>query len=152
MGRDTRQGHGGNSGSVGTRQGRSFSALCGTECVRIVDGLGFYLVGTVVAACSSGARQRVGGIHVCANGSHRGKLRKRRPNRCDRAMDGEPYCSRAGSTSHLLVNRFVCLPYLSEVIIRVGRSESLAYFQVGSLAVHIQIVSTSSGHRDARAL
>jgi len=32
--------------------------------------------------------------------------------------------------------------YLSQVIIRVGRSGSLVYFQVGSLAVHVQLAPT----------
>lgn len=127
---------------VGTRQGRSFSACAVRNVLRIVDGLGFYLVGTVVAACS-GARQRVGDVYART------------------AVIEESFGSGVRTAAIVLwiaslaaamwavpricsVNRFARPLYLSQVIIRVGRSESLAYFQVGSLAVHIQIVSTSS--------
>jgi uncharacterized RDD family membrane protein YckC len=128
---------------VGTRQGRSFSACAVRNVLRIVDGLGFYLVGTVVAACSA-ARQRVGDMYART------------------AVIEESFGSGVRIAAIVLwiaslaaagwavpricsVNRFVRPLYLSQVIIRVGRSESLAYFQVGSLAVHIQIASTSSG-------
>jgi uncharacterized RDD family membrane protein YckC len=128
---------------VGTRQGRSFSACALRNVLRIVDGLGFYLVGTVVAACSA-ARQRVGDMYAGT------------------AVIEESFGSGVRIAAMVLwiaslaaagwavpricsVNRFVPPQYLSQVIIRVGRSESLAYFQVGSLAVHIQIASTSSG-------
>jgi uncharacterized RDD family membrane protein YckC len=128
---------------VGTRQGRSFSACAVRNVLRIVDGLGFYLVGTVVAACSD-ARQRVGDMYART------------------AVIEESFGSGVRIAAIVLwiaslaaagwavpricsVNRFVRPLYFSQVIIRVGRSEGLAYFQVGSLAVHIQIASTSSG-------
>src|SRR5215470_16133626 len=38
---------------VGARQGRSFSACAVRNVLRIVDRLGFYLIGMVVAACSA---------------------------------------------------------------------------------------------------
>src|SRR5262249_25046807 len=47
----------------GTTRPRSFSACAVRNGLRIVDGMGFYLVGTVVAACSA-ARQRVGDIYA----------------------------------------------------------------------------------------
>jgi len=128
---------------VGTRQGRSFSYCAVRNVLRIVDGLGFYLVGTVVAACST-ARQRVGDMYART------------------AVIEQSFGSGVRIASIVLwiaslaaagwavpricsVNRFVRPPYLSQVIIRVGRNESLAYFQVGSLAVHIELASMSSG-------
>jgi uncharacterized RDD family membrane protein YckC len=128
---------------VGTRHGRSFSACAVRNVLRIIDGLGFYLVGTVVAACSA-ARQRVGDIYArtaVIEESFRSVVRVAAIVlwMASLAVAGwavPRICS---------VNRFVRPLYLSQVIIRVGRSESLAYFQVGSLAVHIQIASTSSG-------
>jgi uncharacterized RDD family membrane protein YckC len=128
---------------VGTRQGRSFSACAVRNVLRIVDGLGFYLVGTVVAACSA-ARQRVGDIYArtaVIEESFRSAVRVAAIVLWIASLAAAGWavpriCS---------VNRFVRPLYLSQVIIRVGRSESLAYFQVGSFAVHIQIASTSSG-------
>ncbi len=128
---------------VGARKGRSFSACAVRNLLRIVDGLGFYLVGTVVAACS-GARQRVGDI--CARttvieGSFGSVIRVAAIVLWIASLTVVGWavpriCS---------VDRSVRPPYLSQVIIRVGRNESVAYFQVGSLAVHIQIASNSSG-------
>jgi uncharacterized RDD family membrane protein YckC len=128
---------------VGTRQGRSFSACAVRNVLRIVYGLGFYLVGTVVAACS-GARQRVGDIYArtaVIEESFRSVVRVAAIVLWIASLVAAGWavpriCS---------VNRFVRPLYLSQVIIRVGRNESLAYFQVGSLAVHIQITSISSG-------
>jgi uncharacterized RDD family membrane protein YckC len=128
---------------IGTRKGRSFSACAVRNLLRIVDGLGFYLVGTVVAACS-GARQRVGDIYArtaVIEESFRSVVRVAAILLWIASLTAAGWavpriCS---------VNRFVRPPYLNQVIIRVGRNESLAYFQVGSLAVHIQIASTPSG-------
>ncbi len=128
---------------VGTARRRSFSACAVRNVLRIVDGLGFYLVGTVVAACSA-ARQRVGDIYArtaVIEESFRSVVRV--------AAIGLWIASLAGAGWAVpricSVNQSVRPLYLSQIIIRVGRSESLAYFQVGSLAVHIQIASTSSG-------
>ena len=127
---------------VGT-QGRPFSACAIRNVLRIVDGLGFYLIGTVVAGCS-GARQRVGDIYArtaVIEESFRSVVRVAAIVLWIASLSAAGWavpriCS---------VNRFVRPPYLSEVVIRVGRNESLAYFQVGSLAVHIQISSKYSG-------
>jgi len=128
---------------VGARQGRSFSACAVRNVLRIVDGLGFYLVGTVVAACSA-ARQRVGDMYArtaVIEESFGGGVRIAAIVLWIASLGAAGWavpriCS---------VNRFVPPPYLSQVIIRVGRSERLAYFQVGSLAIHIQAASKSPG-------
>ena len=128
---------------VGTRQGRSVSACAVRNVLRIVDGLGFYLVGTVVAACSA-ARQRFGDMYArtavieesFGSGVRIGAIVLWIASLAAAGWAVPRICS---------VNRSVRPLYLSQVIIRVGSSERLAYFQVGSLAVHIQIVSTPSG-------
>ena len=128
---------------VGTRQGRSFSACAVRNVLRIVDGLGFYLVGTVVAACSA-ARQRIGDIYgrtAVIEESFGTGIRVATIVLWIAILAGAGWalpriCS---------VNRFVRPTYLSQVIIRVGRNENLAYLQIGNLAVHVQIASTSSG-------
>jgi len=111
--------------------------------LRVVDGLGFYLLGTLVAACSA-VRQRVGDIYArtaVIEESFGSDIRVAAMVLWIASLSAAGWavpriCS---------VNRFVRPLYLSQVIIRVGRSESLAYFQVGSLAVHVQLASTSSG-------
>jgi len=127
---------------VGTPQGRPFSACAVRNALRIVDGLGFYLVGTVVAACSP-VRQRVGDMYArtaVIEESFRSVVRIAAIVLWIASLAAAGWavpriCS---------VNRSVRPLYLSQVIIRVGSNESLAYFQVGSVAVHIQIASPSS--------
>ena len=128
---------------VGTRQGRSFSACAVRNVLRIVDGLGFYLVGTVVAACSA-IRQRVGDMYART------------------AVIEESFGSGVRIAAIVLwitslaaagwavpricsVNHFVRPRYLNQVIIEVGTSEHSGYFQVGSFAVHLQLASKSPG-------
>jgi uncharacterized RDD family membrane protein YckC len=129
---------------AGTARPRSFSACAVRNVLRIVDGLGFYLVGTVVAACSA-ARQRVGDIYART------------------AVIEESFGSGIRVTAIVLwiaslagagwavpricsVNRFAPPPYLSQVLIRVGRNESLAYLQVGSLSLNVQFASNPPDH------
>ncbi len=129
---------------VGTRQGRSFSACAVRNVLRIIDGLGFYLVGTAIAACSA-ARQRVGDIYartVVIEESFASSIRVAVVVLWIASLAGAGWavpriCS---------VNRFAPPPYLSQVLIRVGRNESLAYLQVGSLTVNVQLASNPSDH------
>jgi uncharacterized RDD family membrane protein YckC len=127
----------------GTARPRSFSACAVRNLLRIIDGLGFYLVGTVVAGCSA-IRQRVGDIYgrtaVIEESFGRGiRVAAIVLWIANLAMAGwavPRICS---------VDRFVRPPYLNQVIIRVGKSENLAYFQVGGLTVNVQLTSTSPG-------
>ena len=128
---------------VGARQGRSFSACAVRNVLRIVDGFGFYLVGTVVAACSA-ARQRVGDMYA------RTAVIEESFGSGIRIAAIVLWIASLGAAGWAVpricsVDRFVRPLYLSRVIVRVGRSERLAYFQVGSLAIHIQVASTSPG-------
>ena len=129
---------------VGTRQGRSFSACAVRNVLRIIDGLGFYLVGTAVAACSA-ARQRVGDIYartVVIEESFASSIRVAVVVLWIASLAGAGWavpriCS---------VNRFAPPPYLSQVLIRVGRNESLAYLTVGSLSLNVQFASNPPDH------
>ena len=124
----------------GTARPRSFSACAVRNLLRIIDGLGFYLVGAVVAGCS-GVRQRVGDVYgrtaVIEKSFGRGiRVAAIVLWIADLAMAGwavPRICS---------VDRFVRPLYLSQVVIRVGRRENLAYFQVGGLTVNVQLTST----------
>ena len=128
---------------VGTGRPRSFSACAVRNLLRVIDGLGFYLVGAVVAACSS-VRQRVGDIYgrtAVIEESFGSGIRV-----AAIALWIVSLAVAGWAVPHICsVNRFVPPPYLSQVIIRVGRSERLAYFQVGGLTVNVQLASKSPG-------
>lgn len=127
----------------GTTRPRSFSACAVRNSLRIIDGLGFYLVGAVVAGCSR-VRQRVGDVYGRTAVIEKSFGRSVRVAAivlwiADLAMAGwavPSICS---------VDRFVRPLYLSQIIIRVGRSGNLAYFQVGGLTVNVQLTSTPPG-------
>jgi hypothetical protein len=109
--------------------------------LRIVDGLGFYLVGTVVAA-GSAVRQRVGDIYaqtaVIEQSVGRGV-------RVTAVVLWIASLAAAGWAIPRICsgNHFVRPQHLSQVIIQVGGSENSAYFQVGGLAVHVHLASTA---------
>jgi len=125
---------------VGTALPRSFSACAVRNLLRVVDGLGFYLLGTFVAVCSA-ARQRVGDMYArtavieesFGSGVRIAAVALWAVSLAVAAWGVPRICS---------VNRFVSPPYLSQVIIRVGRSENAAHFRAGGLTVHVQLAST----------
>jgi uncharacterized RDD family membrane protein YckC len=127
----------------GTARPRSFSGCAVRNLLRIIDGLGFYLVGTVVASCSA-VRQRVGdtyGRTAVIEESFGSGVRVAAIVLWIASLAGAGLAvSRICS-----VDRSVRPPYLNQVIIRVGRSENLAYFQVGGLRVNVQLASASPG-------
>ena len=127
----------------GTTRPRSFSACAVRNLLRAIDGLGFYLVGTVVASCST-IRQRVGDIYartVVLEGSSGTGIRVAAIVIWISSLAGAGWavpriCS---------ANQSVRPLYLGQVIIHVGRSETSAYFKIGGLAVHVQFGATSAG-------
>ncbi len=126
---------------AGTARPLSFSACAVRNALRIVDGLGFYLVGTVVAGCSA-ARQRVGDIYARTAVIEEGFGARAR------LAAVALWVASLGAAGWAVpricsVNQFVSPPYLSQVIIHVGVNENAAYFRLGSLAVHVQ---TSTAH------
>ena len=121
---------------VKTAQGSSLSACAVRNVLRIVDGLCFYLVGTAVAACSS-VRQRIGDI--CAH----------------TAVIEEGFGIGVRIAAILLwiatlagagwavpricsANNPVHTRYLSQVVVRVGKTGNSAYFRIGGFTVDLR--------------
>ena len=125
---------------VGTTQHGSVSACAVRNVLRIVDGLGFYLVGTVVAACSD-IRQRIGDI--CAQTavieeSFGGGIRVTAIGLWIAILAGAGWavpriCS---------ANNPVHTPYLGQVVVRTGRTGNSAYFRIARFTVDVELVST----------
>lgn len=116
------------------RQG-SLSACAIRNVLRIVDGLGFYLVGTAVAACSD-VRQRIGDI--CAH----------------TAVIEESFGVGIRVTAMLLwvvslagatwavpricsVNKPVHTRYLSQVVVRIGKMDHAAYVNIAGFTFDV---------------
>ncbi len=126
---------------VGPAWPRSFWACAVRNLLRSVDGLGFYLVGTVVAACSA-ARQRLGDLYA------RTAVIEESFGRVVRIAAVALWVASLAAAGYALpricsVNHFVSPRYLSQVIMQVGRSENSAYIRVGGFAVHVQFASTA---------
>ena len=120
---------------VRTTGGGRLSACALRNILRIVDGLGLYLVGTAVAACSDG-RQRIGDF--CAN----------------TAVVEEKFGVAARLTALVLwiatlagagwavpricsANASLPAPYLNQVVLRIGRTESSAYVRFAGLTFDV---------------
>jgi uncharacterized RDD family membrane protein YckC len=107
--------------------------------LRVVDGLGFYLVGAVVAGCSR-IHRRVG--DVCAGTivieEHFGDWVKLASIALWTAVlaGAAWFVPRICETNAALPSR-----YLNQVVIQVGRSEQSAYFTVASLRVEVRLTS-----------
>ena len=113
------------------------AALAIRNLLRVVDGLGFYLVGAVVAGCSR-IHRRVGDI--CAGTivieEHFGDWMKIAAFALWTAVLAGAVWSvpRLCKTNAALPSR-----YLNQVVVQVGRSENSAYFTVASLHVEVQL-------------
>jgi len=124
---------------VKTRQCGSLSACALRNVLRIVDGLGFYVVGTAVAACSS-VRQRIGDL--CAH----------------TAVVEESFGIGARAAAIVLwiatlagagwaVPRICAAStheqpsYLSQVAVHVGRTGNSAYFRIARFTVDVHLAN-----------
>jgi uncharacterized RDD family membrane protein YckC len=126
---------------VGTMQRGRFSACALRNVLRIVDGLGLYLVGTVAAACSS-SRQRLGDLYaqtaVIEEGFGIG-IRVATIVLWVATLAGAGYAvPRICSVNHALHT-----PYLNQVVVRVGSTGNSAYFRVAHLTVDVQRASNA---------
>jgi uncharacterized RDD family membrane protein YckC len=127
----------------GTSRPRCFTACAVRNVLRIIDGVGFYLVGTIVAACSA-ARQRIGDVYartVVVEESFGIGIRVVAVVIWITSLAGAGWavpriCS---------INHSVRPPHLGQVIVQVGTSERSAYLQVGGLSVNVQLASKSPG-------
>lgn len=120
---------------VRTTQGGALVACGVRNLLRIVDGFGFYLVGTAVAACSE-VRQRIGDI--CA---HTAVIEERFgiAARVSAVVLWIVTLSGAGwAVPHICsANNPVHTRYLNEVVVRIGRSGSSAYLRIGGLTLDV---------------
>lgn len=124
---------------VGTSRRLSFSACAIRNALRVVDGMGFYLVGTFMAGCSS-VRQRLGDIYA------RTAVIEESFGTGLRVAAVVLWVSSLAAAGWALpriclANHFVRPRYLSGVIIYVGRSDNSAYFRLGRFAVNVQVAS-----------
>ena len=127
---------------VGTSsRGRSLSACAVRNVLRIVDGMGFYLVGAFVAGCSS-VRQRVGDI------SARTVVIEERFESAPRVAAIMLWIASLAAATWAVpricrTNHFVRPAFLNQVIIQVGESANSAYVRVGGLSVNVRLNSSA---------
>ena len=113
-----------------------FSACALRNVLRVVDGIGFYFVGAVVAGCS-GIRQRVGDMFAqtaVVEESYGIGIRITALIVLVATLAGAGYavpliCS---------VDRSVHSRHLNQVVVRVGRTGNSAYFRVARYSVDVQ--------------
>ena len=124
---------------VPTLRRSSLSACAVRNALRIVDGLGFYFVGTVVAACSA-ARQRMGDVYAhtaVVEESFRPGVRVAALVLWIASLAGAGWAVPRICSKNLGVRS----PYLGQVIVRVGKTENSAYFRVADFTVDVQLAS-----------
>ena len=117
----------------------ALAAFAIRNLLRVVDGIGFYLVGAVVASCSK-VHRRVGDI--CAGTivieEHFGDWVKI----AALALWMTVLAGAAWSVPRICkTNAALPSRYLNQVVVQVGRSENSAYFTVASLHVQVQLTS-----------
>jgi uncharacterized RDD family membrane protein YckC len=126
---------------VGTAQRGALAACAVRNVLRIVDGLGFYLVGTAVAACS-GIRQRLGDMYAqtaVVEESFGRAIRVTAVILWLAVLGGAGWAVPRICSS----NQSVQTPYLSAVLVRVGKSGNSGYFKLGGLSINVQLSSAA---------
>jgi uncharacterized RDD family membrane protein YckC len=126
---------------VGTSSRSPVSASALRNVLRIVDGLGFYIIGTAVAACSD-IRQRIGDIcaqtAVIEEGFGIG-IRLTAIVLWIAVLAGAwwtvPRICSADNPAHD--------PHLGQVAVRVGKTGNSVYFKVARFSVDVQVASTT---------
>jgi hypothetical protein len=120
---------------VRTAQRGSLSACAVRNVLRIIDGLGFYLVGTAVAACSN-VRQRIG--DMCA---HTAVVEQSFGIGVRVAAILLWIATLAGAGWAVpricSANNPVHTRYLSQVVVRVGTTANSAYFKIAGFTVDV---------------
>lgn len=124
---------------VGT-QGRGFVAACAVRnALRVVDGLGFYFLGFLVAACS-GIRQRIGDIYAqtaVIEESFGIGIRVTAVIVLVGTLTGAGWALRRICS----VDRSVHARHLNQVVLRIGTTTDSAYLRVArfTLDIHTSI-------------
>ena len=124
---------------VGTSQRGPLAACALRNALRIVDGLGLYLIGIIAALCS-GVRQRIGDIYAQT------AVIEESFGPGIRITAMVVWISIVGTAVWAVPricssNKAFSTPYLGQVIVRVGRSDNTAYLKVANLSVDVQIAS-----------
>ncbi|HKW17116.1 MAG TPA: RDD family protein [Terriglobales bacterium] len=122
-------------------EGRAFFSACAfRNLLRIVDGLGFYVAGALVAACSN-VHQRIGdffaGTAVVEENFGTGL----------RVAAAVLFLAILGGAGWAVprvcaVDRSVQNHHLDQVIVRVGKTSNSAYVRVAGLSVNVQTTNT----------
>jgi uncharacterized RDD family membrane protein YckC len=127
---------------VRTGQRGAIAASAVRNMLRIVDGFGFYLVGAIVASCSS-YRQRLGD-HCAGTAVVEEDFSAARKMLAlalwigvlSGAVWAVPrICSENNAAQHTR--------YLNQVLVQVGRTEGSAYFRIARLRIDIQLASNT---------
>jgi uncharacterized RDD family membrane protein YckC len=120
---------------VRTAQGGALRTCAMRNLLRIVDGFGFYLVGTAVAACSE-ARQRVGDLwaHTAVVEDSFGAVA-----RVSAIVLWMATLAGAGWAVPRICssNPVVHTRYLNQVLLRIGKTPNSAYLRVGGFTVDL---------------
>jgi uncharacterized RDD family membrane protein YckC len=120
---------------VRTTQCGALAACAVRNLLRIVDGLGFYLVGTAVAGCSD-VRQRIGDI--CA---HTAVIEEKfgvAARMCSVVLWIATLAAAGWAVPRICAeNNPVQSPYLNQVIVRIGRTGNAAYFRIASFTLDV---------------
>jgi uncharacterized RDD family membrane protein YckC len=125
---------------VGSEGRGMFSSCAWRNVLRLIDGIGFYFLGTLVAACSS-IRQRIGDMYAqtaVVEESYGIGIRLAALIVLAGTLTGAWYavpriCS---------VDRSVHSRHLNQVVVRVGRSGNSGYFRVARYSVDVQTTAT----------
>jgi uncharacterized RDD family membrane protein YckC len=126
---------------VGTARRGPLAACAVRNVLRIVDGLGLYLVGTVTAACSR-VRQRIGDIYAqtaVIEESFGRAIRVTAIVLWLAILAGAGWAVPRICSS----NNAIPTPYLNQVVVRVGKSENSVYFRVARFSVDVQLASAA---------
>jgi len=127
---------------VRTNERNALAVAAIRNLLRVVDGIGFYLVGAVVAGCSR-VRRRLGDI--CAGTvvveedfSYGVKV-------AAVALWAAVFAGAVWSVPQICkTNNALPSRYLNQVVVQVGRNEKSAFFTVAGLHVEVQLTSGSA--------
>lgn len=123
---------------VRTGRRNALAAAAIRNLLRFVDGLGFYVIGMIVAGCSPW-RQRLGDLSAGTTvvDEEFGTVSKLLATIaaaaviCSAGWAVPKICSQQNATRQT--------PYLNQVVVRVGRSEHAAYFRVARMQFDVQL-------------
>ena len=125
---------------IRTTQCSALAACALRNALRIVDGLGFYLIGTIVAACSGG-RQRIGDFYAQT------AVIEKSFGIGSRVTALVIWIAILAGTGWAVpricsANGAVHPRYLSQVAVRIGRTANSAYFRIADFTVEVHMSAT----------